>query len=119
MVEPPTVIDARSAAETVGLAYASTDAPGLTRRRRGTGFAYRDADGAALKDPAVLERIRRLAIPPAWRDVWICADPAGHIQAVGFDERGRRQYRYHERFRAIRDEVKFEHLIAFAAALPR
>jgi DNA topoisomerase-1 len=72
-----------------------------------------------VRDRTVLDRIDRLVIPPAWRDVWICADPAGHIQAVGYDERGRKQYHYHEGFRAMRDEAKYEHLVRFAEALPR
>jgi len=107
------------AAKAAGLVYASTDAPGLRRRRRGGGFVYVDLDGHRVSDRHVLERIYRLVIPPAWRDVWICADPQGHIQAVGVDDRGRRQYRYHDDFRAVRDAAKFEHLIAFAEALPR
>jgi DNA topoisomerase-1 len=118
-VEMPAVLDGTDAAEAAGLVYASSDTTGLTRQRRGRGFVYRDAAGKSVVDPTVLERIGRLVIPPAWRDVWICANPAGHIQAVGFDERGRKQYRYHEQFRAMRDEAKFEHVIRFAEALPR
>jgi DNA topoisomerase I len=109
----------KEAALAAGLTYAETDAPGFSRRRRGRGFVYLDTEGRPLTDLADLERIHRLVIPPAWREVWTCADPAGHIQAIGFDERGRRQYRYHDRFRTERDEAKFEHLIAFAEALPR
>jgi DNA topoisomerase-1 len=114
------VLDARAAASGAdGVVYVSTDAPGLTRQRRGRGFLYRDAARTQVVDRSVLERIRRLVIPPAWRDVWICPNPVGHVQATGFDERGRKQYRYHEQFRAMRDEAKFEHVIRFAEALPR
>ena len=84
------------------LVYVSNQEPGIRRRRAGQGFAYRDAAGEALRDPTTLERIRQLAIPPAWTDVWICADPRGHIQAVGRDARGRKQYRYHADWRAER-----------------
>jgi DNA topoisomerase-1 len=113
--EPPA--EAHDAA--AGLVYASSDMPGLTRRRAGAGFAYRDAEGRRIGDAAILKRIRSLAIPPAWTGVWINPDPNGHIQAVGQDARGRRQYRYHPRFREAREEVKFEHMMAFAEALPR
>jgi hypothetical protein len=92
--------------------------PGITRRRCGQGFCYLDPTGRRIADPAALERIRRLAIPPAWRDVWICPDPMGHLQAVGIDAAGRRQYRYHDLFRARRDLRKFDHMVAFASALP-
>ncbi len=102
----------------VRLTYVSADDPGLERRRSGKGFSYRDATGARVDDSATLKRIRGLAIPPAWRGVWICADPAGHLQAVGRDEKGRRQYRYHDAFREHREGAKFEHMIAFAEALP-
>jgi DNA topoisomerase-1 len=112
------LVDPRDAAKAVGLSYVSTDAPGLTRRRAGKGFSYRDADGHLVSDGATLARIRSLAIPPAWTRVWICDDPNGHIQALGQDQRGRRQYRYHPRFREVRDGLKFEHMIAFAEALP-
>ena len=93
--------------------------PGITRRRAGRGFTYVDASGRRVTDPEVLERIRALAIPPAWTDVWICADAMGHIQALGTDAKGRRQYRYHDRWRERRDREKFEHMLSFAAALPR
>ncbi len=117
--EPQTIVDCRDVAETAGLSYATSDDPGLTRRRVGKGFGYRGVDGARVTDPAVLRRIRALAIPPAWTHVWICPDPNGHIQAVGQDERGRKQFRYHAKFRELRDGVKFEHMMAFADALPR
>ncbi|HEX4804505.1 MAG TPA: DNA topoisomerase IB [Conexibacter sp.] len=86
--------------------------------RRGRGFAYLDADGAPVRDQAAIDRIRALAIPPAWRDVWICADPRGHIQATGIDAAGRKQYRYHDDWRRRRDQAKFDAMVAFAHALP-
>jgi DNA topoisomerase I len=94
-------------------------APGISRRRRGRGFEYVDAAGRRVEDAATLERIRVLAIPPAWRDVWICTDPNGHLQATGTDAAGRRQYRYHERWRQRRDQQKFDEMLAFARTLPR
>ena len=116
--EPQTIVDCKDAAELVGLSYASTDEPGIGRRRAGKGYSYRGPDGKVINDKAALARIRALAIPPAWENVWICADPNGHIQAVGYDARGRKQYRYHAKFREIREDVKYEHMIAFANALP-
>jgi DNA topoisomerase IB len=92
--------------------------PGIARRRHGRGFAYATADGERLTDAATIDRIRALAIPPAWRDVWICTDPRGHIQATGIDEAGRKQYRYHDDWRTRRDAQKFEAMVAFAEALP-
>jgi DNA topoisomerase I len=102
-----------------GLRYVNAHEPGLSRRRHGRGFAYRDSDGRPLRDRRTLRRIRSLAIPPAWREVWICADERGHIQATGRDARGRKQYRYHPLWRAFRDEAKFERTIDFAEGLPR
>ncbi|MCA1824212.1 MAG: DNA topoisomerase IB [Mycobacteriales bacterium] len=93
-------------------------APGLVRRRAGRGFVYVDSDGAKVTDAEVLERIDALAIPPAWADVWICPFPNGHIQAMGTDAAGRRQYRYHDEWRTRRDRQKFERMIEFAQALP-
>ncbi len=92
---------------------------GIARRRRGRGFEYVDEDGRRITEPAVLDRIRELAIPPAWADVWICPYPMGHIQATGVDAAGRKQYRYHDRWRERRDAEKFESMIRFARALPR
>ncbi len=92
---------------------------GIRRRRRGCGFAYEGPDGAPVRDPATIARIRSLVIPPAWQDVWICADPAGHIQAVGTDAAGRRQYRYHDLWREQRDQQKHDRMLEFGAALPR
>ena len=101
-----------------GLRHSTDAKPGIRRRRSGRGFTYRDADGATVRDPESLERIRKLAIPPAWTDVWICPWPNGHLQATGRDARGRKQYRYHARFRARRERVKYERLVDFARALP-
>lgn len=94
-------------------------APGFTRRRRGRGFEYRDPAGEHIDDPEILDRIEDLAIPPAWREVWICMDPQGHLQATGIDAAGRKQYLYHERWRAHRDRLKFDSMTAFGEALPR
>jgi DNA topoisomerase IB len=102
-----------------GLVYVRDDEPGLRRRRRGKGFVYLDPDGHRVTREADLERIRRLAIPPAYVDVWICAHPRGHLQATGRDARGRKQYRYHPRWRRVRDEGKFVHICEFGQALPR
>ena len=93
--------------------------PGITRRRRGKGFEYLDEGGERIEDADVLERIRTLAIPPAWEDVWICANPFGHIQATGIDARGRKQYRYHDRWRERRDREKFDAMVEFAGSLPK
>ena len=106
-------------AKRAGLTYVSESRPGLTRRRIGRGFVYFDAGGRRVRDADVLARIRHLAIPPAWRDVWICASPHGHIQAVGRDARSRKQYRYHPRWRETRDETKYARMLAFARVLPR
>ncbi|MCW3018470.1 MAG: topoisomerase [Solirubrobacterales bacterium] len=94
-------------------------APGIARLRHGRGFQYRDPDGARIEDPEVLERVAELAVPPAWRDVWICMDPLGHLQATGLDAAGRKQYLYHERWRAHRDRRKFDSMISFGQTLPR
>ena len=113
---------ARSApapAEAVRLRFASPDDPGYTRRRAGKGFRFVDPDGRPVTSRADLARFRALVIPPAWTEVWISADPNGHLQAVGRDARGRRQYRYHPQFRARRDRDKFTRLIRFGAALPK
>jgi DNA topoisomerase IB len=93
--------------------------PGIRRRRRGRGFSYEDGAGAAIGDEETLERIRQLAIPPAWKEVWICPDPFGHIQATGHDEAGRKQYLYHERWQQRQAERKFELVREFALALPK
>jgi DNA topoisomerase I len=93
--------------------------PGITRRRRGRGFEYLDESGDRIEDEDVIERIRALAIPPAWEEVWICTDPLGHIQATGVDMRGRKQYRYHDLWRERRDRQKFESMVEFARSLPK
>jgi DNA topoisomerase IB len=93
--------------------------PGITRRRAGRGFVYLDEGGGRIADNETLARIRALAIPPAWTDVWICAMPLGHLQAVGTDAAGRRQYRYHDQWRVRRDQQKFDRMLDFARALPR
>jgi DNA topoisomerase-1 len=118
MTEQP-VTDSREVARAAGLRFANDSKPGITRRRRGRGFSYHGPDGSAITDPEQLARIRALAIPPAWTDVWICPWPTGHIQATGRDARGRKQHRYHADWRAHRDEQKYSRLIAFAKALPR
>jgi DNA topoisomerase I len=93
--------------------------PGIRRRRRGKGFEYLDEDGRRIGEPSVVERIRELAIPPAWEEVWICPYPMGHIQATGKDAAGRKQYRYHDRWRERRDQEKFDEMFDFARSLPR
>src|SRR3954463_11611611 len=92
--------------------------PGISRRRRGKGFAYLDGQGEQIRDREVLQRINELVIPPAWKDVWICPYPGGHIQATGSDDRGRKQYLYHQRWRERRDQEKFDDMLVFARALP-
>ena len=101
------------------LVYTTDTMPGLRRQRRGRGFAYRDPQGRTVRDAATLARIRQLAIPPAYTDVWICADAHGHLQATGRDARGRKQYRYHRDWQAERGARKYDRLLAFADALPR
>jgi DNA topoisomerase-1 len=113
--EKPNGVDSARAA---GLRYVSDAMPGIHRRRAGRGFVYETADGRRVRDAATLQRIRSLAIPPAWTDVWICPLAEGHLQAVGKDDRGRKQYRYHPRWRGVRDETKYGRLIAFGNALP-
>ena len=109
----------REAAKEAGLRYSSDDRPGIRRRRRGRGFQYLDAHGRTITDREERARIDALAVPPAWTDVWICPSPNGHLQATGRDARGRKQYRYHPRWRELRDEAKYDRMLAFAAALPR
>jgi len=110
--------DPEECARIAKLRYVSPDQPGLTRIRRGRGFTYKDAQGATVVDVQVRQRINKIAIPPAWRNVWICAWENGHLLAVGEDDRGRRQYLYHERWRSIRDQLNFYRLIGFGDALP-
>jgi DNA topoisomerase-1 len=101
------------------LRRSSCAAPGIARRGRGRGFEYLDSDGERVEDREVLERITQLAIPPAWHEVWICIDPRGHLQATGVDAAGRKQYLYHEQWRAHRDRQKFDSMIAFGHSLPK
>ena len=111
--------DPQASAEEAGLHYVTDTGPGITRRRRGKRFAYIGRDGKPITDLDRVAWFDRLAIPPAWTDVWICPNRRGHIQATGRDARGRKQYRYHPRWRAVRDEAKYGRLIEFARALPR
>ena len=106
-------------AEEAGLRYVSDDQPGYTRKAKGDNFEYFDADGKRIRDETRLLRIRRLAIPSAYKDVWICPAPNGHIQATGRDARGRKQYRYHERWREARDENKYDRMLVFGKALSK
>jgi DNA topoisomerase-1 len=101
------------------LRWGNDTAPGISRKRRGRGFHYFRPDGSLVRDSRTLDRIRSLAIPPAWGRVWICTDPLGHIQATGRDARKRKQYRYHPRWREERDAAKYDRMVAFAQALPR
>jgi DNA topoisomerase I len=112
------VEDPVKSARSAGLRYVNDEQPGIRRRRRGKGFSYTGPNGEPITDEATLARIRSLAIPPAWTDVWICPHPKGHIQATGRDDKGRKQYRYHPRWREVRDEAKFDRMIAFGKALP-
>ncbi|HMD34111.1 MAG TPA: hypothetical protein VKH42_04040, partial [Vicinamibacterales bacterium] len=106
-------------AKIAGLRYVNDErTPGWRRLGRQTRFRYVDARGRAIRNTIELNRIRSLAIPPAWTKVWICPDARGHLQATGRDARGRKQYRYHPQWRAVRDEVKYGRMIAFARALP-
>ena len=113
------VLNPADSAEEAGLRYVSDDRPGYTRKPNGKGFDYVDIEGKQIRDEQRLLRIRRLAIPPAWTNVWICASANGHLQATGRDSRRRKQYRYHERWREVRDDNKFGRLADFAAALPQ
>lgn len=111
--------EAVESAMEAGLRYVSDDMPGIKRGKSGNGFRYRYATGDFVQETEVLNRIKSLAIPPAWTEVWICPDPAGHLQATGRDDRQRKQHRYHSRWRQIRDEDKYGRMIAFGKALPR
>jgi DNA topoisomerase-1 len=111
--------DEIKSAEQAGLRYLIPKGQGIRRRRAGAGFVYLDRSDQPIRDPATLSRIKSLVIPPAWTSVWISPDPNSHIQAVGRDARGRKQYRYHQKYRAVRDLVKFDRMRAFGKALPR
>ena len=119
IIEAGLATDSVEAAEEAGLQYVSDDRPGYARRAKNGEFEYLDTQGKRIRDEQRLLRIKRLAIPPAWTNVWICPSPTGHIQATGRDARRRKQYRYHERWRELRDENKFDRLAAFAKALPK
>jgi DNA topoisomerase-1 len=112
------IVDPRDAAESAGLIYVSDEEPGIRRRKAGKGFTYVLPGGSKVEDKTTLERIRALAIPPAYTDVWICPKANGHIQATGRDAKGRKQYRYHAAFREVRESTKYEHMLDFAQALP-
>jgi DNA topoisomerase-1 len=113
-----TIADGVQVARRAGLRYVNDNSPGIARKTRGGGFVYMNARRQRVRDRATLLRIQQLAIPPAWKDVWISPSSNGHIQAIGFDERGRKQYKYHTRWRAVRDESKYHRTIAFAKAVP-
>lgn len=117
-MQQPKLREAKRAARRAGLSHVNDDDPGIAREREGDGFRYRHASGRVVRDKATLSRIAALAIPPAWEDVWICADAEGHIQATGRDARGRKQYRYHAEWRSVRDGAKFAHMADFGRALP-
>jgi DNA topoisomerase-1 len=110
--------DGAESARSAGLRYVSDSSPGIRRHRAGRGFSYVDSEGRTIRDRHVLRRIRALVIPPAWSDVWICSVANGHIQVSARDARGRKQYRYHARWREVRDENKYERMAAFGEALP-
>jgi DNA topoisomerase I len=113
------VAEAMDAAEEAGLRYISDDRPGYTRKSKGDDFDWLDTEGKVIRDEQRLLRLKRLAIPPAWTDVWICPAPNGHLQATGRDARRRKQYLYHERWREVRDENKYDRIISFGKALPK
>src|SRR5215470_12618275 len=105
-------------AEAAGLRYVSDIMPGIRRKRAGKSFYYLDTSGDRIQDPAELARIRKLVIPPAWTEVWICPNPHGHIQVTARDAKGRKQYRYHPAYRAARDSSKFRRILEFSEMLP-
>ncbi len=119
VLDLPVQVPPAESAERAHLEYVSNDGPGFRRRRAGKGFVYLDEDANRITDPAVIERINHLRIPPAWTHVWICPIPNGHIQATGRDAKGRKQYRYHDRWREVRDETKFSRMLVFGQALPQ
>ena len=111
--------DPKEAANSAGLRYVTDARPGITRKPKDGDFAYYDNEGKQVKNKSTLDRLKSLAIPPAWRKVWICAQPNGHLQATGIDARGRKQYKYHPTWRSDRDEAKFERLLSFGQVLPK
>jgi DNA topoisomerase I len=112
------MLDPTEVAQSAGLSYVTDEAKGIARERTGDSFSYRKPNGQPVTDEATLERIRKLAIPPAWTDVWICTRANGHLQATGRDARGRKQYRYHPQFRETSEQTKYEHMLEFARTLP-
>src|SRR4030088_2854705 len=117
--EAAELVDPVESARAAGLRYVFDQSPGIRRKRVGKAFTYMDGDGRTIRDAETIRRIKSRAIPPAWTDVWICPDPRGHLQATGRDARGRKQYRYHPRWREVRDAVKYDRMLAFAEALPK
>ncbi|HEX8918253.1 MAG TPA: DNA topoisomerase IB, partial [Chloroflexota bacterium] len=116
--DPPLIADPVETAQSAGLRYFTDARPGIRRKRAGKHFRYIGPDGETIRDTAELQRIKAIGIPPAWTDVWICPSPRGHLQATGRDAKGRKQYRYHPRWREVRDETKYTRMIAFGEALP-
>jgi len=117
-IPPDPPADPAKAASAASLKYVSDESPGIRRKKAGTGFTYVGANGKPLRDEQTLRRIKSLVIPPAWTEVWICPDPDGHLQATGYDARHRKQYRYHPRFREVREQTKYNRMMDFARALP-
>jgi DNA topoisomerase I len=111
--------DPKQAASSAGLRYVTDAGPGITRKPKGDGFVYYDNEEKQVRNKFTLDRLNSLAIPPAWRNVWICTQPNGHLQATGIDARGRKQYKYHPTWRSVRDEAKFERLLSFGEVLPK
>jgi DNA topoisomerase-1 len=116
---PEITTDPHQAADEAGLVYVSDVQPGIRRRRQGKSFYYCDSEGKVIKNEKILGRIKSLVIPPAWTDVWICANPNGHLQATGRDSKNRKQYRYHPQWRAFRDQTKYDRMLAFGLVLPK
>lgn len=112
------IVDPRDAAQFVGLRYVTDSEPGIRRKKTGKGFTYVRPDGETVRNNSTRQRIRKLAIPPAYRDVWICQTADGHLQATGRDAKGRKQYRYHPQFREVRESTKYDHMLEFARLLP-
>jgi DNA topoisomerase-1 len=116
--QPELTVDPIESAQAAGLRYVSDASPGIQRKRAGKGFSYIDLNGQPIRDRDKLQRLKGLGIPPAYTDVWICPTPNGHLQATGRDAKGRKQYRYHPRWREVRDETKYTRMLAFGKALP-
>jgi DNA topoisomerase-1 len=115
----PAPDDPVAVAKAAGLRYVTDRSKGISRETGPLGFVFRGLDGEIVRDEETLARVRRLAIPPAWTEVWVCPSPRGHLQATGRDAKGRKQYRYHARWREVRDETKYDRMMAFGEALPR